>query len=177
MINRMGNFASKDDLTNLSSQIASNYQPKGEYTNASDLQKYANVSDLQKYQPVGNYIIPSDLPNYLKELKVVKGDPGIQGAPGKDAQLPFTVNNGNIVIPQGKNLQIGNFCLVDNYGSLWIRNCKDNTDIASLYGGWDTGSDRMRIYRNGSNNVGASSSGRNAYYYINKELTAGKTGF
>jgi hypothetical protein len=104
------------------------------------------------------------------------GPRGLPGRDGIDAKLPVDAD-GNIFVPQGKTLNIGNYCLSDNFGSLWIRNCKNNFDIASFADGWESGGDRMRIYRNGASNTGANVRGTNAYYYVNRDLASGKNGF
>lgn len=106
----MGIYASKDDVTNLSSQIASDYQLKGQYIKPSDLQgyqpkgDYAKAVDLQGYQPKGNYAMASDLQGYQPKDQLPKN-------------TMWCNTNGNICpLPAGKVGQIGDLYFTSRYG-------------------------------------------------------------
>ena len=57
----------------LQSDVQQNYQPKGNYALATDLNNYATVSQLQNYAPAGNYATRNDLKNSLAAYQP-KGD-------------------------------------------------------------------------------------------------------
>lgn len=101
----MGNYASKDDVTNLANDIKRNYQAVGQYQPEGE---YANLSDLQNYQPKGDYANSSDLQNYQS-----KGNYALTDQVTNSTMWCNT--SGVCSIPNGKVGQMGNLYFTPNW--------------------------------------------------------------
>jgi hypothetical protein len=117
----------------LQSDVQQNYQPKGNYALATDLNNY--VSQLQNYAPAGNYATRNDLINSLAAYQP-KGDYQPAGTYATVAQL----NQYALVSDVGKNYvsktDIGNVDISNNLNignTLYIDKICDNSGMNKCY--------------------------------------------